>query len=144
MEKATSAQLFKQADRQSNEADSHAHKLVHEISDWFNCYTQAGSTRTQALIEGVKEGAASLERAAEEKLAAAGRVVTAVGLELKDENPELVAIGSKIKHMPEHAAHRIQDFYRTRPLAAAAETLLPPVVIIDALIRGGRDTKKPG
>jgi hypothetical protein len=61
----------------------------------------------------------------------------ALKAEVKREDPELVDFLHKAQHAPETAAHRIVDFYKTRPVIAAIETIIPPVAIVDGIIRGG-------
>jgi hypothetical protein len=57
----------------------------------------------------------------------------ALKAEVKREDPELVDFLHKAQHAPETAAHRIVDFYKTRPVIAAIETIIPPVAIVDCL-----------
>ncbi|MES6378518.1 hypothetical protein U6P44_12715, partial [Cutibacterium acnes] len=126
MEKPVSGKLYEQAANQNKEADSHVHKIFDEVSAWFKCSVQANQTSGEALKQNVQEN-----------FNAVGEGLHALGSELKRENPEWVKFAEKASHVPDKAFHLIAYFYKTRPVIAAMETIIPPVAIVDGLVRGG-------
>ncbi|HEY9758279.1 MAG TPA: hypothetical protein V6C97_24145 [Oculatellaceae cyanobacterium] len=137
MEKAHSSKLYEQAANQDKEADSHVHKIFSEVSAWFNTSLQANQTKTEAFQQSVSENVDATNAAFKESCEAVSNGFHSIKAELKREDPELVNFLHKAQHAPEIAAHRIADFYKTRPLTAAIETIIPPVAIVDGIIRGG-------
>jgi hypothetical protein len=137
MDKPTSGKLYEQATNQDKEADSHAHKILNEVSDWFRTSLQANQTKTEAFQLNVSENIDATSTAFKHSCEAVSNGFHSLKAELKREDPELVNFLHKAQHAPETAAHRIAEFYKTRPLTAAIETIIPPVAIIDGIIRGG-------
>jgi hypothetical protein len=137
MDKPHSSRLYEQAANQDKEADSHAHKMLGEVSAWFNTSLQASQTKTEAFKLNVYEDIDATNAAIKHGCEAVSNGFHALKAELKREDPELVNFLHKAQHAPEVAGHRIADFYKTRPLVAAIETIIPPVALVDGLIRGG-------
>lgn len=137
MEKAQSGKLYEQAANQNKEADSHAHKIMDEVSAWFKCSVQANQTSGEALKQNMHENLNAAGDGFKNACHSASEGLHAVGAELKRENPEWAEFAEKASHAPSKAFHRIADFYKTRPFIAAIETIIPPVVIVDGLVRGG-------
>lgn len=137
MEKAQSSKLYDQAANQNKEADSHAHKILNEVSEWFKCTVQANQTSGEAMNQNVQENLNAISDGFHNACESASRRVHAYGAELKRENPEWVDFVGKASHLPDKAYHRIADFYRTRPSVSHVEVLLPPILVIDGLVRGG-------
>ncbi|HEY9758819.1 MAG TPA: hypothetical protein V6C97_26865 [Oculatellaceae cyanobacterium] len=143
MEKPASGKLYEQAANQNKEADSHAHKIIDEISAWFKCSIQANQTNTAALQENMHENLSAASDGFKNACQSASEGLHAFGSELKRENPEWAKFAEQASHAPGKAVHRIADFYKTRPTIAAIETVIPPVVIVDALVRGGLHERRP-
>ena len=137
MDKPHSSKLYEQAANQDKEADSHVHKIFSEVSAWFNTSLQANQTKTEAFQQNVSENVDATNTAFKKSCEAVSNGFHSIKAELKREDPELANFLHKAQHAPEIAAHRIADFYKTRPLTAAIETIIPPVAIVDGLIRGG-------
>ncbi|HEY9680641.1 MAG TPA: hypothetical protein V6C86_03525 [Oculatellaceae cyanobacterium] len=137
MDKPASSKLYDQAANQNKEADSHAHKIMDEVSAWFKCSVQANQTNTEALQQNMHENINAAGDSFKNACNSASERLHAVGAELKRENPEWVEFAEKASHVPSKAFHRIADFYKTRPATALVETLIPPVAIVDGLMRGG-------
>ncbi len=137
MDKPTSGKLYEQAGNQDKEADSHAHKILTEASEWFRTALQANQTKTEAFQLNVSENIGATNMAFKQGCEAVSNGFHSLKAELKREDPELVNFLHKAQHAPEIAAHRIADFYKTRPLTAVIETIIPPVAIVDGIIRGG-------
>ena len=143
MDKPTSGKLYEQGANQDKEADSHAHKIFSEVSEWFHTSLQANQTKTEAFKLNVSENIDATNTAFKHSCEAVSNVFKAVSNELREENPEIVQLIENSKKLPSKAAHRIDDFYKTRPAEAVIETLIiPPVVIVDALVRGGHPQHK--
>lgn len=137
MDKPISGKLYEQAANQNKEADSHAHKIMDEVSAWFKCSVQANHTNTEALQQNMHENLNAASDSFKNACNSASERLHAFGAELKRENPEWAEFAEKASHAPSKAVHRIADFYKTRPYIAAMETIIPPVAIVDGLIRGG-------
>ncbi|HEY9753598.1 MAG TPA: hypothetical protein V6C97_00400 [Oculatellaceae cyanobacterium] len=137
MDKPASGKLYEQAANQNKEADSHAHKVLDEVSAWFKCSVQANQTNTEALQQNMKEGIDTANNNWKQGCDSISKGFHNLTAELKREDPELVQFLHKAKHAPETAVHRIADFYRTRPVTAAIETIIPPIAIVDGIVRGG-------
>jgi hypothetical protein len=137
MEKTHSSKLYEQATNQDKEADSHAHKILTEVSEWFRTSLQASQTKTEAVQLNVSENIDYTNTAFKQGCEAVSNGLHSLKAELKREDPELINFLHKAEHAPQTAVHRIAEFYRTRPLIAAIETIIPPVAIVDGLIRGG-------
>jgi len=137
MDKPHSSRLYEQAANQDKEADSHVHKIFSEVSAWFNSSLQANQTKTEAFQQTVSENVDATNTAFKHGCDALSQGFHSLKAELKREDPELVNFLHKAKHAPETAAHRIADFYKTRPLTAAIETIIPPVALVDGIMRGG-------
>lgn len=143
MDKNTSGKLYEQAANQNKEADSHAHKILNEVSEWFKCSMQANQTSGEALKQNVQENVNAAGDGFKNACKSASDGLHAFGSELKRENPEWAKFAEQASHVPGKAIHRIADFYKTRPVIAAMETIIPPVVIVDGLVRGGLHEQKP-
>ena len=137
MDRPTSSKLYEQAGNQDKEADSHVHKLLNEASLWFRTSLQANQTKTEAFQQNVSENIDSTNTAFKQGCEAVSNGFHSLKAELKREDPELVNFLHRAQHAPETAVHRIADFYRTRPLTAVIETIIPPVALVDGIIRGG-------
>ena len=137
MDKPASGKLYDQAANQNREADSHAHKIMDEVSAWFKCSVQANQTSGEAIKQNVQENVNAAGDGFKNACKSASDGLHAFGAELKRENPEWAKLAEKASHAPSTAIHRIADFYKTRPYIAAIETIIPPVAIIDGLVRGG-------
>jgi hypothetical protein len=119
MDKPTSGKLYEQATNQDKEADSHAHKILNEVSDWFRTSLQANQTKTEAFQLNVSENIDATSTAFKHSCEAVSNGFHSLKAELKREDPELVNFLHKAQHAPE------------------IETIIPPVAIIDGIIRGG-------
>jgi hypothetical protein len=137
MDKANSGKLFEQAANQNKEADSHAHKILNEVSAWFRTSLQANQTKTEAFKQTIFENVDATNVAFKHGCEAVSNGFHSLKAELKREDPELVALLHKAQHAPVTAVHRLSDFYKTRPIVAAIETIIPPVAIVDGIMRGG-------